>query len=92
VLTGSDKILEHLNPQKASVWTRSEHGELTVKFWWITEKDSKGALYFGEGDTVGDTLIKMRESGLTGQYILHFSLEDSSGGKYELSRRLTIKD
>ena len=90
-MRGSVIELEHVNPTQASVWARNDYGPLTAKIWWITDFENEDVLYSSGGSHIDGIFTQMLENGRTGNYILHFSMEDESGGRYTLSRRFTLQ-
>jgi hypothetical protein len=65
----------YVNPEHAEPQAESTGGEVTVINWWILRQGSEEILYSGDGDTVDDTLIFLKENGYRGEYLLYFRLE-----------------
>ena len=74
VFTGGEDFGDqyvYVNPQDAYLPTS---GDFT-QHWWITESGSETILTQGEGDTIGGAFAQLRESGQTGEFVLHLRHE-----------------
>ena len=91
VFSGSDALVEHLNPKQASVWADNELGALASQNWWVSALGSEDVLYSGEGDSVDEALVHMYSSGEEGEYELSFRMKDETGKTYTLTRQFTIR-
>ena len=87
--TGGDDKNGHLNPTHATPKTNSLFGELKVNGWRIQKPDGE-IVDSGDGADIGDSLVKLRQSGAEGEYYLVFLLEDANGDTYTLSRSFLI--
>ena len=90
VFNGGESGFEHLNPKDATVTTNMESGEITIAGWAITAPDSDIIVSSGEDAEVGKALTEMLTTEADGEYLLTFSLMDSSGREYKLSRSFYI--
>jgi len=90
LFSGSDTAWEQVNPREVTMWARNEYGELPPLCWWIIDIRNEEVLYQGKGGAVDGTFQQMRNEGKTGNYMLHFSLEDKNGNNHILSRRFTL--
>jgi len=92
VFSEGETELNTVNPNYASAWATNDRGELIALSWWITPGDEEEAvLYIGEGASVGDALLTMKESGRLGAFTLWFLMEDSAGATYTMQRQFTIQ-
>ena len=91
VFTGGDAQAEHLNPAGAMAQTSSSHGELKALEWKITPAGHEAALYSGKGGRVDEAFSDMIKTGMDGDYVIYFLMEDAAGGTYLLSREFIIK-
>jgi hypothetical protein len=88
--SGGDIV--YINPTHAEPQAHSIGGEVTVINWWIVRQGSEDILYAGDGDTVDDTLIFLKENGYRGEYILYFRLECESGAIQRTGKNFYIRD
>ena len=86
-----DSNVDYLNPLHASAWGSNELGELDVSGWWITPPESPDVLYKGEGCEVNVVFDQIRSDDGAGEYILYFSMADSLGNEYLISRSFVIQ-
>ena len=82
----------YVNPEHAEPQAESTGGEVTVINWWILRQGSEEILYSGDGDTVDDTLIFLKENGYRGEYLLYFRLECGSGAIQRIGSNFYIRD
>lgn len=83
---------EDINPSGAIAIANNELGAMTMLDWQVTAADSNDILHSGAGGTVdvNGVFMQMRESGENGLFMLRFTMEDSAGSIYELSRGFEI--
>jgi len=80
----------YVNPAHAQMFM-DDIGEVAALLqWWIVEKGSDTVLHAGYGGTVDSALTLMQESGLTGEHMLFFQLENEAGGVYKLGSNFYI--
>ena len=88
--SGGEPGYEYINPTDVAVQTDSIYGDLTIYDWRITKVNGTGVIYSGKGGDASAALAELSWRGEAGEYLLIFSLGDSLGGKYTLSRTFFI--
>jgi len=84
-------VPENINPVKAVARvSSSEYGDMNSTYWWITARGDDTVLYEGYGSVVEEELEQMIENGETGEYVIRFSMQDSQGEYWVLSREFDI--
>ncbi|MCL1830680.1 MAG: sigma-70 family RNA polymerase sigma factor [Oscillospiraceae bacterium] len=79
-----------INPVHADVWANNERGDLSVRYWWITSADNSTTVFTGVGNSVDDALLKLVQSNMNGDYLLHFFMEDNENVIHQLIRTFKI--
>jgi len=80
----------HINPQKATIWTDSEYGELSVHSWEISDFETGAVLYTGKDSVIDGVFTEMYERGENGQYMLRFFASDITGRNYSIGNSFII--
>jgi len=75
---GTDYGVEfaRVNPERIYMSTE----EMEVQHWWITPIDSDEVLMGGDESTIDNALTRLRESGASGEFLIHFRLYSESWG------------
>jgi len=73
-----------VNPQDARIGA----DEVTMLYWWITEIDSEEVVLSGEGYTIAEGFISLRETGERGIHVLH--IRSQSEGFTPHTSRITF--
>jgi len=81
----------HLNPEHARMYTTDADIRLTPLNWWITLADSDVTLLEGYGDTVGNALIYLRETGRYGEHFIFFQAQEDSGIVHKVGSNFYIQ-
>ena len=69
--TNHGDVLAHVNPER--IYTVTEN--MAIRYWWITQAGSNEVLMQGEEkSTIESALTRLRESGVRGEFMIHFNL------------------
>ena len=80
--------IAHQNPERVEVESAPE---MQARHWWVTARGGDEVLLTGEGGTVDGLASQLSGMGLTGEFIIHFSLESQSHTPHKASLNFYIQ-
>ncbi|MDR0459175.1 MAG: sigma-70 family RNA polymerase sigma factor, partial [Coriobacteriales bacterium] len=80
-----------INPNRAVAAASTTDGDMVALNWWITTSDSEAILYNGDGGVVSSALTQLQSDGKSGEYLVHYRMQDVQGDIYTLSASFLIE-